>query len=83
MDSRRVTIGSNGRFVIPSEFRKALEVREGDELLVRLAAGELRISTTDTAIKHAQARVRRYVSEDTSLADELIRGRREASDQEG
>ena len=78
-----MTSGASGRFVSPAEVRKALEGREGDELLVRLVAGELRISTTETAIKHAQARVRRYVSEDTSLADELIRGRREATDQEG
>lgn len=82
MDSERVKIGSNGRFVIPAVFRKALGVREGDELLVRVVDDELRVSTAKAAINQAQARVRRYVPADTQLVDELIRERRRAAEQE-
>ena len=82
MDSERVKIGSNGRFVIPAAFRKALGVGEGDELLVRVVDDELRVSTTKAAISQAQERVRRYVPADTQLVDELIRERRRAAEQE-
>lgn len=75
----RIKVGSNGRFVIPSEYRKALGASEGDELLVRFAEGEMRISTAEAAIKRAQALVRRYVPKDTSLVAELIQDRRNAA----
>ena len=72
-----VKLGSNGRLVIPAEYRKALGVEEGDELVVRFKDGELRLSTRKVALKRAQERVRRYMPEGVSLADELIRERRE------
>lgn len=77
-----VTIGSNGRFVIPAEFRRALGIGEGDTLLVRMDGDELRISTPEAAIARAQAAVRRYVTPDRSLADELIVERRDAAKRE-
>lgn len=72
-----VKLGSNGRLVIPAEYRKALGVEEGDELVVRFEDGELRLSTRKVALRRAQERVRRYVPEGVSLADEVIRKRRE------
>jgi antitoxin PrlF len=77
-----VTIGSNGRFVIPAELRRALGVGEGDTLLVRVAGGEIRISTPEAAIRRAQAAVRRFVPPDRSLVDELVDERREAAKRE-
>lgn len=82
LDSERVRIGSNGRFVIPAAFRKALGVGEGDELLVRMEGGDLRITSVESAISHAQELIRRYVPEGTRLVDELISERREAADLE-
>ena len=40
MDRQLVKVGSNGRFVIPSEYRRQLGIREGDELVIRLVDGE-------------------------------------------
>lgn len=77
-----VKLGSNGRLVIPAEYRKALGVEEGDELVLRLEDGELRLSTRKIAVRRAQERVRRYVPEDASLADELIAERREEAAKE-
>lgn len=77
MSINTVKLGSNGRLVIPAEYRKALGVEEGDELVVRLEDGELHLSTRKVALRRAQERVRRYVPEGVSLADELIRERRE------
>lgn len=82
MSGTTVKIGSNGRLVIPAEYRKALGVEEGDELLVRFVEGEVRISTPKAAIRRAQALVRRYVPEGQSLVDELINERREAAERE-
>lgn len=76
MSTSTVKLGSNGRLVIPAEYRKALGVGEGDELVVHLEDGELRLSTRKLALKRAQARVRRYISAETSLSDELIAERR-------
>ncbi len=82
MESFRVKIGSNGRFVIPAEYRKALGVEAGDELVVRLEDGELRLSTRKLALERAQDLVRRYVPAGVSLSDELLAERREAATKE-
>lgn len=74
-----VKLGSNGRLVIPAEYRKALGVGEGDELMVQLEDGELRLSTRKGALQRAKARVRRYIPEGTPLVDELIAERRKAA----
>ncbi|MDQ3396364.1 MAG: AbrB/MazE/SpoVT family DNA-binding domain-containing protein [Deinococcota bacterium] len=77
-----VKLGSNGRLVIPAQYRKALGVGEGDELVMRLEEGELRLSTRKIALKRAQERVRRYVPEGVSLAGELIDERLEEAAKE-
>ncbi len=77
MERSRVRLGSNGRFVIPAEYRKGLGVSEGDDLFIRLEGGELRISTAAVGIRHAQALVRQYVPKEAKLVDELIAERRE------
>ena len=82
MDRLRVRIGTNGRFVIPLEYRRALGVSEGDEVFVRFVEGEMRVSTVDTGIKYAQSLVRRYVPEDSHLVDELIQERRDSAEKE-
>jgi antitoxin PrlF len=76
MSGVRVKVGSKGRFVIPAEYRKALGVEEGDELLVRFVDGEVRIGMPSSAIKRAQEMVRRYVPKGHSLVDELLGERR-------
>lgn len=82
MGAKMVKMGTNGRLVIPAEFRNPLEVKDGDELLVRLVDGELRISTPEVAIRRAQEIVRRHVPADRSLVDELISERRDAAARE-
>lgn len=61
-----------GRIVIPVEHRRALGIEIGDEVIVRLADGELRIMTRAEAIKRAQAKVTKHTSKkQRSLVDEL------------
>jgi AbrB family looped-hinge helix DNA binding protein len=76
MKPKRVTVGPGGRMVIPAEFRKSLGVRTGDQVVVDLRDGDLRVRSLDAVIQRAQARVRQYVPDHVSLVDELIEDRR-------
>ena len=70
-------IGEGGRIVIPAEYRKALELKTGDEVLLLLDDGEIRILTPQRAIERAQALVRRYIPKGRNLTEELLQERRE------
>jgi AbrB family looped-hinge helix DNA binding protein len=76
MTEVRVKVSEGGRVVIPAEFRRALGLEIGDEVLLRLEDGELRLITRRQAIKQAQKLVRHYIPEGRSLVDELIAERR-------
>ena len=69
-------IAQGGRIVIPADYRKALGLRTGDEVMIRLEDGEIRIRSLDAGIRRAQQLVRRVVPADRSLVDELIEERR-------
>jgi len=60
-------------------FRKALNIRPGDEVLARLEGEEVRITTLKHRIKQAQRHVRRFVKPGRRLPDKLIAERREAA----
>jgi AbrB family looped-hinge helix DNA binding protein len=70
----RITEG--GRIVIPAEFRRELGLQTGDEVMLRLIDGEVRIRTRREAIREAQAIVRKHVKKGRSLVEELRRERR-------
>ena len=64
------TLSQRGRIVIPASYRRALGIEAGDEVVLVLEDDEVRVMTLQTAIKHAQAVVRRYVPEGRSLVQE-------------
>lgn len=70
-------MSKDGRLVVPATFRKALGIKPGDEVVMVLEEGELRVLGTRQAIARAQSLVRRYVPEGRSLSQELIQERRE------
>jgi AbrB family looped-hinge helix DNA binding protein len=76
MSENRVKLTGGDRIVIPVEYRRALGLHIGDELILRLEDGEVRIFTPQQAIKRAQELVRRYIPQGRSLSDELIAERR-------
>lgn len=78
----RVAIGEGGRLVIPAAYRQALGLKDGDEVLLQLAQGELRLLTPKEAVRRAQILVRRYVPAGRSLAGELIKERRQEARRE-
>ena len=82
METMRARIAAGGRIVIPVEYRRALGIQEGDEVILRLQDGEVRILSPQEAIKRAQDLVARYVAADRSLVDELIAERRRDAERE-
>ena len=79
MTQVKTKIGEGGRIVIPAEYRQALGLQVGDEVILRLEGRELRILTLNQAIKRAQELVSRSILQERSLADELIAERRRES----
>ena len=77
MPAIKSRLGKGGRLVIPAEYRKTLGIKPGDEVILVLEDGEVRLFTLQRAIQRAQALVRRYVHKERSLAEELLRERRE------
>lgn len=73
-------LGEGGRLVIPVEYRKALGVDTGDELVLVLEERTMRVLTPREAIRRAQALVRSYIPEGRSLSEELISERRRESE---
>lgn len=82
MNEIKTTIGRGGRLNIPSEHRKALGLSEGDEVIVGLEGGAIRIQTREAAIDRVQQMVREKVGEGRSLSGELIEERREEARRE-
>ncbi len=77
----KTKLAEGGRIVIPPEYRQALGLRIGDEVILRLEDGTLRLFTPRQAIEHVQELLRPYLPQGRSLSDELIAERRlEAED---
>jgi AbrB family looped-hinge helix DNA binding protein len=72
----KLNVTENGRVVIPAEFRKALGIHKGGQILVWMEDDELRMTTMQRRIENAQRMVRKYVKPGVSLVDELIADRR-------
>ena len=76
MNGTIARIADGGRLVIPAEYRRRLGLEPGDEVIMRIEDGELRILTRAEAVKRAQAVVRQHVKKGRSLVDELSAERR-------
>jgi AbrB family looped-hinge helix DNA binding protein len=62
-DYSKVTISEGGRVVIPAAFRKNLDLKIGDELIIKLEDGEIKLYTRKQAIRKAQEEVERLRKE--------------------
>ena len=77
-----VTLGAAGRVVIPAEVRRALHLREGDEVVFELDGGNVRLASQDVLLKEVQAFFREGIPEGVSLVEELRAERREEARRE-
>jgi AbrB family looped-hinge helix DNA binding protein len=78
----KVRIDRGGRLVIPANFRKALGIENGDEIVLHLEEDSIRLISLQEAVHQAQNKVRKYVPSTVSLSDELIAERREEAKHE-
>jgi bifunctional DNA-binding transcriptional regulator/antitoxin component of YhaV-PrlF toxin-antitoxin module len=76
MNAERGRLVSGGRLQIPARVRRELGLRDGDAVLMKTVRGELRVRPLRDVVAGIQARLRKFVPEDVSLADELIADRR-------
>jgi AbrB family looped-hinge helix DNA binding protein len=72
----RLTVGENGRLLIPAELRAALGLRAGGPVMARVEAGALVVEPLDMIVRRVQASMRQYVRPGESLVDALIADRR-------
>ena len=73
----RTKLGQGGRVVLPAEYRRKLGLKPGDDLIMVLEEGEVRVLTPARAVQRAQALVRRHIPAERRLSEELLRERRE------
>jgi len=74
--SMQLTVGVDGRVVIPSEMRTAMQIGADGKITARVTDGELYMIAPRAAIRRVQEMVRETVTGGESLADELIAERR-------
>ena len=73
--SNEVTLGAQGRLVIPAQLRKALHLNHGDRLIAR-QVGESLVIEQHSAVEQRLWDMFADIPKDTSLVDELIQERR-------
>lgn len=78
----KTMITRGGRIVIPSFIRKELNLKVGEQIVLKVKSRELHISTLRQTIKNAQACVRHYNKHKISLKDALITERKFEADHE-
>lgn len=81
-DVTATRVATGGRIVIPASYRKALGIKTGDEVVVQLEEGALRVFSRTEALRRLQDKVARAVPGKASLAGELIRERRKEARRE-
>jgi AbrB family looped-hinge helix DNA binding protein len=64
-------IGPAGRIVIPAAIRAALNLREGDKVLLELVGDQLVVTPQWVGMRWAQELAARLIPKGRSLADEL------------
>jgi AbrB family looped-hinge helix DNA binding protein len=76
----RAKVSDSGRLSIPAEFRKAVGLENGGDVVVELDGREIRIRTVDEVVAQAQALTRRLLADrkDASVDAFLAERRRQA-----
>ncbi len=72
----KARLGDKGGIFVPVEYQKKLDIKPGDEVLIKLDDGEIRILPSKNIVRRAQELVRQYIPSDRKLVDELIKDRR-------
>lgn len=71
-----VKVIEGGRIVIPATIRRAMEIHDGDSLVLEVQADGIKLRTRGEGLRRARARLAKYKVAGRSRADELIAERR-------
>jgi AbrB family looped-hinge helix DNA binding protein len=80
-EQARVSVGRQGRVVIPARIREELGIGPGDQLVARVEEGRVVLEKRENVLKRVRARFAR-VPAGADLSEELVRERREESRRE-
>ena len=75
MLEHRVRLQDGGRLVIPADYRKAMGLATGEDVVLRMQNNELLIYPAREALTRARQLVRKY-SKNKHMVDDLIAERR-------
>jgi AbrB family looped-hinge helix DNA binding protein len=75
MSAKVRRLAEGGRIVIPAAYRRELGLRPGDDMILILEDGSLRLLTMQKAIQEAQQQVLGHVAPGRQLVEELLRER--------
>ena len=80
MNSVRAKVTESGRLSLPAEFRRAIGLERGGDVVVELEWRQIRIRPIDEVIAHAQRLTHRLIGgkPGSSVEDFLAERRREA-----
>ena len=85
MKAVRTKLGKNGRVIIPTAFRKNLQLKNGDDIILHMENNLIYLTTAEQALHTIQKKVKDYMSatgQHLSLVDELISERRKDAEHE-
>ncbi|PAQ00504.1 MAG: AbrB/MazE/SpoVT family DNA-binding domain-containing protein [Mesorhizobium sp.] len=73
----RVKLGEGGRFVIPAAMREEMGVKPGEDLILHVENGELRVRSWLQNLRRVQAELSALKKPGESVVDEFLKERRE------
>lgn len=73
----KAKVTNGGRIVIPAKIREELNIKIGENVMLKIEDNELRVTTSQEALRRLQKLVRQHVSPDRSIVDEFLAERRE------
>lgn len=77
MNAIQGRVSKSGRISLPAEFRKAVGLDQGGDVVVELTGSEIRIRTIDEVVNHAQALTKQLLGDKPSASlDEFLAERR-------
>ena len=76
MTTSKGRLAAGGRLVVPAEFRRRLGLQPGDTVVIELRGQELRVRSSDAALRRLQDRLAARRSPRGRASDELLAERR-------
>lgn len=77
MHEQHAKISEGGRLIIPAAYRKALNLHVGDELIIRLEDGEIRLFRQSQAIERIRTAAKKHAVKNKNHTDDFLMARKQ------